>query len=46
MKRVIVFLLLSANLWAEVPEGPGRTETGRLCQEYHDWRAVRSTRPR
>jgi hypothetical protein len=36
MKRVIVFLLLSANLWAELPEGPGRTETERLCQNCHD----------
>jgi competence protein ComEA len=36
MIRVILFLLFSANLWAELPEGPGRTETERLCQNCHD----------
>ena len=30
------FLLLSANLWAQLPEGQGREETERLCQSCHD----------
>ncbi|PYV39061.1 MAG: hypothetical protein DMG06_24170 [Acidobacteria bacterium] len=34
--RVVLFLLFSINLWAQLPEGPGRKETERLCQSCHD----------
>jgi competence protein ComEA len=36
MKHVLLFVLFSANLWAQLPEGPGREETERLCQSCHD----------
>jgi competence protein ComEA len=36
MKRVIFIVLFSSNLWAQLPEGPGRAETERLCQNCHD----------
>jgi competence protein ComEA len=36
MIRVILFLLFSANLWAQLPEGPGRAETEKLCQNCHE----------
>jgi competence protein ComEA len=36
MKRVFLFLLFSSNLWAQLPEGPGREETEKLCQSCHD----------
>jgi competence protein ComEA len=36
MKRLIFFVLFSANLWAQLPEGPGREETERLCHSCHD----------
>ncbi len=36
MTRVILFLLFSANLWAQLPEGPGREETERLCRNCHE----------
>jgi competence protein ComEA len=36
MTRIIFLLLFSANLWAQLPEGPGRAETERLCQNCHE----------
>jgi competence protein ComEA len=36
MTRILCFLLFSANLWAQLPEGPGRAETERLCQNCHE----------
>jgi len=36
MKRAIFIVLFSSNLWAQLPEGPGRAETERLCQNCHD----------
>jgi len=33
---VILFLLLSINLWAQLPEGPGREETERICKNCHE----------
>src|SRR4029079_4719101 len=36
MKHELLFVLFSANLWAQLPEGPGREETERLCQSCHD----------
>ena len=36
MTRILCFLLFSVNLWAQLPEGPGRAETERLCQNCHE----------
>jgi competence protein ComEA len=36
MTRIIVFLFISANLWAQLPEGPGRAETEKLCKGCHE----------
>ena len=36
MTRILCFLLFSANLLAQLPEGPGRAETERLCQNCHE----------
>ena len=37
MTQLILFLwLFSADLWAQLPDGPGREETERLCQSCHD----------
>jgi len=36
MPRIILILFFSANLWAQLPEGPGRAETERLCQNCHE----------
>jgi competence protein ComEA len=33
---IILFLLFSTNLWAQLPEGPGREETERVCKGCHD----------
>lgn len=36
MKQIIVFLLFSTSLWAQLPKGPGRAETERLCKGCHE----------
>jgi competence protein ComEA len=41
MTRIILVLLFSVllfstNLWAQLPEGPGREETERLCKGCHE----------
>ncbi len=36
MTRVILFLLFSMQLYAQLPEGPGREETERLCKGCHE----------
>jgi len=38
MIRVFFFLLtlLSGNAWAQLPDGPGRAETERICKNCHD----------
>lgn len=36
MTRILCVLLFSANLWAQLPDGPGRAETERLCQNCHE----------
>ena len=36
MTRVILFLLFSVNLYAQLPEGPGREETERICKGCHE----------
>ena len=36
MTRVILFLLFSVNLYAQLPEGTGREETERLCKGCHE----------
>ena len=36
MTRVFLPVLLSASLWAQLPEGPGREETERVCKNCHE----------
>ncbi len=36
MTRIILFLLFSTNLWAQLPEGRGRKETEKLCKGCHE----------
>ena len=36
MARVILYLLFSMQLYAQLPEGPGREETERLCKGCHE----------
>jgi len=36
MTRVILFLLFSTQFYAQLPEGPGREETERLCKGCHE----------
>jgi competence protein ComEA len=36
MKQVLLLILFSTNLWAQLPEGPGREETERLCKNCHE----------
>lgn len=36
MNRVLIFLLFSTNLGAQLPEGSGREETERLCRNCHE----------
>ena len=36
MKIAMCFLLFSTNLWAQLPDGPGRAETEKLCQTCHE----------
>src|SRR5262245_23259714 len=36
MARVILLALPSTNLYAQLPEGPGREETERLCKGCHE----------
>src|SRR5439155_22223491 len=36
LTRVFLFVLLSASLWAQLPDGPGREETERICKNCHE----------
>ena len=36
MTRVVFTVLFAANVWAQLPEGPGRDETERLCKGCHE----------
>ncbi|MEW5978171.1 MAG: helix-hairpin-helix domain-containing protein [Acidobacteriota bacterium] len=36
MKYVMIFMLCTVDLWAQLPEGPGREETERLCIGCHE----------
>jgi competence protein ComEA len=36
MTRVVFTVLFAANIWAQLPEGPGREETERLCKGCHE----------
>lgn len=36
IKRIAVFALLPGLLWAQLPEGPGREETEKLCSDCHE----------
>lgn len=36
MRRALPSFLLAATLWAQLPEGPGREETERLCKGCHE----------
>jgi len=36
MRRAFLSVLLASNLWAQLPEGPGREETERLCKNCHE----------
>jgi len=36
MTPVLLTALFAANLWAQLPEGPGREETERLCKNCHE----------
>ena len=36
MTRVFLSVLFSATLWAQLPEGPGREETERICKNCHE----------
>jgi competence protein ComEA len=35
MKEIVFVLLFSTPLWAQLPEGPGREETERVCKGCH-----------
>lgn len=36
MSRVLLFALFSATAWAQLPDGPGREETERICKNCHE----------
>ena len=36
MRRAVLYLWLTSSLWAQLPEGPGREETERLCKGCHE----------
>ena len=36
MTRVVFTVMFAANVWAQLPEGPGRDETERLCKGCHE----------
>ena len=36
MTRFFSGLFLAANLWAQLPEGPGRAELEKLCKNCHE----------
>jgi len=36
MSRVLLFALFSAAAWAQLPDGPGREETERICKNCHE----------
>ena len=36
MRRAVLYLWLTSSLWAQLPEGPGKEETERLCKGCHE----------
>jgi competence protein ComEA len=42
--RHLALLLLAATAWAQLPDGPGRAETERICKQCHE--LERSLSPR
>ena len=36
MTRLLLFVFISGALWAQMPDGPGRAETERICKNCHE----------
>ena len=44
MSSYLILVLFAATAWAQLPEGPGRAETERICKQCHE--LERSLSPR
>lgn len=36
IKTLLVFAFLASGAWAQLPEGPGKAETERICSQCHE----------